>query len=98
MTLLVSYAVSRARAGDGDAFEFLYARYADDVYGYIRGIVGDRHEAEDLTRRVFVELMRRIGSYEEQDTFLAWMLRLARGGSLSHGPDGPRTQAGPVRP
>lgn len=78
MTPLISHAVSRARVGDDDALEFLYARYADDVYGYVCGIVQDRHEAEDLTRHVFAELMRRIDSYEERDTFLTWTLRLAR--------------------
>jgi RNA polymerase sigma-70 factor (ECF subfamily) len=78
VTPLISHAIGRAQVGDGDAFEFLYARYADDVYAYVCGIVQDRHEAEDLTRRVFAELMRRVGSYEEQDTFLAWVMRLAR--------------------
>ncbi|MGP0102387.1 MAG: RNA polymerase subunit sigma-24, partial [Solirubrobacteraceae bacterium] len=33
---LVSLAVKRAQAGDREALGFLYARYADNVYGYVR--------------------------------------------------------------
>jgi len=76
---LVSRAVRRAQAGDRDALAFLYARYADDVYGYVRSIVHDHHLAEDVTQQVFAKLMRVIGKYEERGLpFFAWMLRVAR--------------------
>jgi DNA-directed RNA polymerase specialized sigma24 family protein len=78
-------AVRRARTGDRDALEFLYARYADDAYGCVRSIIDDRDEAEDVTRHVFVKLIRMIGSYEEHEgPFSAWMLRLARNVALDH--------------
>jgi DNA-directed RNA polymerase specialized sigma24 family protein len=79
-TGLVSRAVKQARAGDRQALGFLYARYADNVYGCVRGIVHDHHEAEDITRQVFAELIAAIGSYEERDDvpFFAWILCVAR--------------------
>ncbi len=79
-TPLVSRAVERARAGDRDALRFLYARCADDVYGYARTVVSDDDEARDVTLRVFARLPRLIDRYEEQDApFGVWIRRTARG-------------------
>lgn len=82
---LVSRAVKRAQAGDRDALGFLYARYADNVCGYVRSIVHDAHEAEDLTQQVFAKLIGAIGKYEEREVpFLAWILRVARNMAVDH--------------
>jgi len=84
-TRLVSRAVRLAQAGDPDAFAFLYARYSEDIYGYVRSIVHDHHEAEDLTQQVFAKLMGVIGSYHEREVpFFAWMLRVARNVAIDH--------------
>jgi RNA polymerase sigma-70 factor (ECF subfamily) len=85
MTRRVSAAVRRAQAGDRDALGFLYARYADNIHGYVRSIVHDTHEAEDVTQQVFAKLILVIGKYEERDVpFLAWILRVARNVAVDH--------------
>ncbi|MGA2164271.1 MAG: sigma-70 family RNA polymerase sigma factor [Solirubrobacteraceae bacterium] len=82
---LVSRAIVRAQAGDRDAMGFLYARYAENIHGYVRSIVRNHHEAEDITQHVFTKLMRVIGKYEERDVpFLAWALRVARNVTMDH--------------
>ncbi len=82
---LVSRAIQRAQAGDRDAMGFLYARYAENIYGYVRSIVRNHHEAEDITQHVFTKLMRVIGKYEERDVpFFAWALRVARNVTMDH--------------
>src|SRR5580704_7732137 len=82
---LVSQAIKRAQAGDRDALGFLYARYADNIYGYVRSIVHNHHEAEDITQHVFTKLMRVIGKYEERDVpFFAWALRVARNVTMDY--------------
>jgi RNA polymerase sigma-70 factor, ECF subfamily len=84
-TRLVSQAVKRAQAGDRQALGFLYARYADNVYGYVQSIVHDHHEAEDVTQHVFAKLIHVIGKYEERDVpFFAWILRVARNVAVDH--------------
>src|SRR6204780_940296 len=81
----IAEAIRRAQLGDRDAFEFLYTRYADDVFGYVRSIVHDRHEAEDITQQVFTKLIRVIDKYEERQVpFLAWVLRVARNLAIDH--------------
>jgi RNA polymerase sigma-70 factor (ECF subfamily) len=85
MTRLVSQAIRRAQEGDRAALGFLYSRYADNVYGYVRSIVHDSHEAEDVTQQVFAKLTRLIGKYEERDVpFFAWLLRVARNVAVDH--------------
>ena len=82
---LVSRVVKRAQAGDRQALGFLYAHYADNVYGYVCSIVHDRHEAEDVTQHVFAKLIHVIGKYEERDVpFFAWILRVARNVAVDH--------------
>jgi RNA polymerase sigma-70 factor (ECF subfamily) len=82
---LVAQAVKRAQAGDREALGFLYARYADNVYGYVRSIVHDQHEAEDITQHVFAKLIHVIGKYEERDVpFFAWILRVSRNVAVDH--------------
>lgn len=82
---LVLRAVRRAQAGDREAFAFLYARFADNINGYVRSIVHDHHEAEDVTQHVFAKLFSVIGKYQQRDVpFLAWMLRVARNVAIDH--------------
>lgn len=81
----VAAAIRQAQSGDREAFGFLYARYADDVYRYVRSLVCDQHEAEDVTQQVFAKLMRTIGRYEEREVpFFAWVVRIARNQAIDH--------------
>jgi RNA polymerase sigma-70 factor (ECF subfamily) len=81
----VARAVARAKEGDREAVRFLYLRYADNVYGYVRSIVRDEYEAEDVTQQVFAKLMVVIGKYEQRAVpFSAWILRLAHNAAIDH--------------
>lgn len=81
----VRLAIARAKEGDRDALRLLYVRYSDNVYGYVRSIVRDEKEAEDLTQHVFLKLITAIVKYDDRGVpFSAWLLRLARNASLDH--------------
>lgn len=78
-------AIARAKEGDSTALHFIYARYADDVFGYVNSIVRNHHEAEDVTQNVFAKLMGAILKYEQREVpFSAWILRVARNAALDH--------------
>jgi RNA polymerase sigma-70 factor, ECF subfamily len=82
---LVAEAVERAKAGDTSAVHFLYVRFVDDVFGYVRSIVRDTADAEDITQNVFAKLGTAIQKYEpRQVPFSAWMLRVARNAALDY--------------
>jgi RNA polymerase sigma-70 factor, ECF subfamily len=81
----VRNATARAKEGDRDAVRFLYVRYSDNVYGYVRSIVRDDKDAEDITQQVFLKLMTVIGRYQDRGIpFSGWLLRVARNVALDH--------------
>jgi len=82
---LTRLAVARAQEGDTDAFRFLYQRYSDNIYGYVRSIIRDDQEAEDVTQHVFAKLMTAIVKYDDRGIpFFAWLLRLSRNLAIDH--------------
>jgi RNA polymerase sigma-70 factor, ECF subfamily len=82
---LVVRAVERAKEGDTSALHYIYARYADDVYAYVKSIVMDPHDAEDVAQSVFAKLITAINKYERRSSpFPAWLMRVARNAALDH--------------
>ena len=80
-----SLAVARAKEGDHEALRFLYVTYSHNIYGYVRSIVRDDHEAEDVTQHVFAKLMTSLVKYDDRGVpFFAWLLRLARNVAIDH--------------
>jgi RNA polymerase sigma-70 factor (ECF subfamily) len=78
-------AVARAKEGDQDALRYLYVTYSHNIYGYVRSIVRDEHEAEDVTQHVFAKLLTALVKYDERGVpFFAWLLRLARNVAIDH--------------
>jgi RNA polymerase sigma-70 factor, ECF subfamily len=78
-------AIACAAAGDREALCYLYERYSANVYRYVRSLVRDEHEAQDLTQSVFLKLMWTINRYDEhQGHFLSWLLRVARNVTIDH--------------
>jgi RNA polymerase sigma-70 factor, ECF subfamily len=78
-------AVVRAKEGDQEALRYLYVSYSHNIYGYVRSILRDDHEAEDVTQHVFAKLMTTIGKYDDRGVpFFAWLLRLARNVAIDH--------------
>ena len=50
---------ARSMDGDGDAFGALFDRHKDRVFRHACRLVGNRHDAEDVTAVAFLELWRR---------------------------------------
>ena len=78
-------AVARAKEGDVEALRFLYVTYSHNIYGYVRSIVRDDHEAEDVTQHVFAKLMTALVKYDDRGVpFFAWLIRMARNVAIDH--------------
>jgi RNA polymerase sigma-70 factor, ECF subfamily len=71
--------LARIAAGDREALAGIYRRYSPGIYGYIRSIVLDQHEAEDLTQQTFIKLMTARPSGADLP---AWLLRVARNAAI----------------
>jgi RNA polymerase sigma-70 factor (TIGR02952 family) len=71
--------VSRAQAGDAEAFGQLYDHYVTLVHRYAYNRVGDRATAEDVTSETFMRALRRIDSLSFQGRDVgAWLVTIAR--------------------
>jgi RNA polymerase sigma-70 factor (ECF subfamily) len=66
-------------AGDRDAFEQLYRRYARSVFGLALRRLGDRERAEDAVQETFTSVWRSAGSYrEDRGPGGPWLFAVAR--------------------
>ncbi len=71
--------VELAQTGDRDAFGRLYQHLAPKVYSYFyHHLAGQSALAEDLAEDVFLNVLRRLGSYTDHGLpFSAWIFRVA---------------------
>jgi RNA polymerase sigma-70 factor (ECF subfamily) len=69
--------VARARDGDARAFEQLYRRHSDQVYGLcVRLCHGDRAKAEQATQDAFVRAWEKLGGFRGDAQFGTWLHRI----------------------
>lgn len=75
--------VASLRKQDNQAFSYLYDRYSGALYGVIRQIVGDAELGNDVLQETFVNIWRRIDSYDEaKGRLFTWMLNIARNAAI----------------
>jgi RNA polymerase sigma-70 factor (ECF subfamily) len=63
---------------DDRDFGRLFARYQSRIYGYIRSLVMDRSDAEDLLQETGSILWQKFGEFQPGSNFVAWALQVAR--------------------
>jgi RNA polymerase sigma-70 factor (ECF subfamily) len=64
--------------GDRAAFERLYDRYVDAVYGLVRRVLRDPAQSEEVTQEVLVDLWRSAASFDsERGSASAWIMTIA---------------------
>ena len=69
--------VSRAREGDSRAFEQLYRRHCDRVFGLcVRLCQGDRAKAEQATQDAFVRAWEKLDGFRGDAQFGTWLHRI----------------------
>ncbi|MCP4572525.1 MAG: RNA polymerase sigma factor [bacterium] len=69
--------VNRSNAGDRAAFESIYRRYVDRIYGTSLRLTADRVEAEGLTQDTFVRAWFSLAGYSGQGSLGGWLARVA---------------------
>jgi RNA polymerase sigma-70 factor, ECF subfamily len=69
--------VRLAQQGDTGAFERIYRLHSRKVYNLCLRMTGDRTEAEDLTQDVFLQLLRKIGTFRGESAFSTWLHRMS---------------------
>ena len=74
----------RVRRGDLLAFDLLYGRYEQRLFGFICKLVHNHHDAEDLFHEAFVSVLRSREVNFDRGSFCGWLYRVARNQCLNH--------------
>lgn len=71
--------LTRAQAGDAEAFGLVYDRYVDQVFRFIYRRVLDRQVAEDLTSETWLRALRNLAAFRRPGgDFSGWIITIAR--------------------
>src|ERR1700758_4346438 len=73
---------------DEEAFSKLVNRYGDKIYRTALRITHDPSDAEDVLQEVFITLMEKLDSFNEESKFSTWLYRVAANASFIHLRDG----------
>jgi len=75
--------VSLLKEKNGKAFNYLYDHYSAALFSIIRQIIGDADLASDVLQEVFVNIWRKMDSYDStKGRLFTWMLNIARNASI----------------
>ena len=74
--------VERLRGGDATALESLIERYAPRVYRLAHGITRNEADAEEVMQDVFLNVFRKIGSFEGRAALGSWIYRVTANAAL----------------
>ena len=65
------------------AFGYLYDNYSGALYGIVNSIVTDKEIANDVLQNVFINIWRKIESYDpSKGRLFTWMLNIARNAAI----------------
>jgi len=68
---------------NGQAFSYLYDNYSPALFGIINQIILDKNISADVLQDVFINIWRKIDSYDEtKGRLFTWMLNIARNAAI----------------
>lgn len=69
--------IERVCSGDIYAFQEIVERYKKKVYYIAYDIVGDFHEAEDISQEVFIKMYRALDRFRKDAKMSSWLYQIA---------------------
>ncbi|GBC94114.1 ECF RNA polymerase sigma factor SigW [bacterium HR15] len=76
--------IARAQAQDDTAFDQIVRLYADRIYNYVRRMVGNPQDAEDITQEVFIRAYQGLSQFDGRASFSTWLFRIATNLCIDH--------------
>jgi len=65
--------------GDEDAFATFYDRFAPGLFSLIYGILRDQKESEDVLQEAFVQMWKRVATYDaRRSSLFTWAVMISR--------------------
>ena len=77
--------VAQVLAGTTSEFRKLVEQYHQPVFRFARNLIGDEHDAEDISQEVFLAAFDHLASYNaRRDSLLTWLFTIARNRCVNH--------------
>jgi RNA polymerase sigma-70 factor (ECF subfamily) len=73
----LSALIKRSQQGDERAMEEIYEHFKRPLFSLAYRYTYDRPAAEDLLEDIFVKIFSHLGEVDRDETFVAWMYRIA---------------------
>ncbi|MCY2982896.1 MAG: sigma-70 family RNA polymerase sigma factor [Planctomycetota bacterium] len=64
-------------SGQASKFEILVGNYQQRIYASLVAMLGNRHDAEDVTQETFLTAFRKLDQFERRSSFYTWLHRIA---------------------
>ena len=77
MTVVTADLISRARAGDGDAFRALTEPYRLELQVHCYRMLGSFADAEDVLQDTLLAAWQGLGGFEGRASLRTWLYRIA---------------------
>jgi RNA polymerase sigma-70 factor, ECF subfamily len=68
--------IDRARSGDMDAYEMLVRRHRGRIYRIALRMLGNRHDAEDVSQDVVIQVWTALTGFTGSSSFTTWLYRI----------------------
>ncbi|UZN23543.1 sigma-70 family RNA polymerase sigma factor [bacterium 3DAC] len=68
--------IKRAKKGDVEAFEKLFARFERDIYTLAYRFVGNKEDAEDVLQNVALKMWEHLKGFKGKSSLWTWLYRI----------------------
>ena len=76
--------IDRICSGDRSAFQALVERHKKKVYFLAYDVVGNHHDAEDISQEVFIKMFRSLKTFRRDAKMSSWLYQITVNTSIDH--------------
>lgn len=78
MTFNEADIIKRCQQGDLESFDILVSRYTERAYAVAFSVMGNSHDAGDMTQEAFIKVFRNISKFNFKSSFNTWLHRIVK--------------------
>jgi RNA polymerase sigma-70 factor (ECF subfamily) len=70
--------IKKCQKGDMDSFDILVSLYSERAFAVAFSVMGNKHDASDMTQEAFIKVFRNIGKFNFKSSFNTWLHRIVK--------------------
>lgn len=70
--------IKKCQKGDMESFDILVSMFSERAYAVAFGVMGNKHDASDMTQEAFIKVFRNINKFNFQSAFNTWLHRIVK--------------------